>query len=244
MKEFVLTQKKFLLEFFHFLRAPKLKKQNVSLSFQLIISIFCFIVFIQFLNVFIYHYSTVFIDKIITVPIDDRTEGYDSLPIEWKVLLSCIVAPLLEEISLRLNLYPKWKNAFLAVIMFGISILFFTRRAFGNLYFHHEIMLKQIDIFFWLLVAIISIGFVIAMQRLGNRFYGIYFYLVAILFSIMHGRDDIHDFTSLLIVFAYHLHHFIFGLAMGFLRVKNGIFASILGHGFYNSLLTVVKLLN
>jgi len=244
MKEFVLTQKKFLLEFFHFLRAPKLKKQNVSLSFQLIISIFCFIVFIQFLNVFIYHYSTVFIDKIITVPIDDRTEGYDSLPIEWKVLLSCIVAPLLEEISLRLNLYPKWKNAFLAVIMFGISILFFTRRAFGNLYFHHGIMVKQIDIFFWLLVAIISIGFVIAMQRLGNRFYGIYFYLVAILFSIMHGRDDIHDFTSLLIVFAYHLHHFIFGLAMGFLRVKNGIFASILGHGFYNSLLTVVKLLN
>jgi hypothetical protein len=244
MKEFVLTQKKFLLEFFHFLRAPKLKKQNVSLSFQLIVSIFCFIVFIQFLNVFIYHYSTVFIDKISTVPIDDKTEGYDSLPIEWKVLLSCIVAPVLEEISLRLNLYPKWKNAFLAVIMFGISILFFTRRAFGNLYFRHEIMLKQIDIFFWLLVAIISIGFVIAMQRLGNRFYGIYFYLVTIIFSIMHGRDHIHDFTSLFIVFAYHLHHFIFGLAMGFLRVKNGIFASILGHGFYNSLLTVVKLLN
>jgi hypothetical protein len=105
-------------------------------------------------------------------------------------------------------------------------------------------MLKQIDIFFWLLVAIISIGFVIAMQRLGNRFYGIYFYLVTIIFSIMHGRDHIHDFTSLFIVFAYHLHHFIFGLAMGFLRVKNGIFASILGHGFYNSLLTVVKLLN
>jgi hypothetical protein len=244
MKEFVLTQKKFLLEFFHFLRAPKLKKQNVSLSFQLIVSIFCFIVFIQFLNVFIYHYSTVFIDKISTVPIDDKTEGYDSLPIEWKVLLSCIVAPVLEEISLRLNLYPKWKNAFLAVIMFGISILFFTRRAFGNLYFRHEIMLKQIDIFFWLLVAIISFGFVIANQRLGNRYYGIYFYLVAIIFSVMHGRDYIHDFTSLLLVFAYYLSHFIFGLAMGFLRVKNGICASILGHMFYNSLLTVVKLLN
>jgi len=244
MKEFYLTQKNLFLEFIHFLRAPKINQHTAPLSFKLIISIFCFTFFIQFMNVFINHYSTILIDKISTVNIDDRVEDHDSLPIELKVLFACIFAPVLEEVSLRLNLYPKWKNAFLATIVFGISILFFTKRAFGNLYFHHGINLKQIDIFFWLLVAIISFGFVIANQRLGNRYYGIYFYLVAIIFSLMHGRDNIHDFTSLLIVFAYNLHHFIFGLAMGFLRVKNGIFASILGHGFYNSLLTVVKLLN
>ena len=244
MKEFYLTQKNLFLEFIYFLRAPKLNQHTAPLSFKIIISIFCFTFFIQFLNIFINHYSTVIIDKISTVNIDNRVKDYDSLPIELKVLFACVLAPVLEEVSMRLNLYPKWKNAFLAIIVFGISILFFTKRAFGNLYFHHGINLKQIDIFFWLLVAIISFGFVIANQRLGNRYYGIYFYLVAIIFSLMHGRDNIHDFTSLLLVFAYSLSHFIFGLAMGFLRVKNGICASILGHMFYNSLLTVVKLLN
>lgn len=244
MKAFFLTQKNLLLEFIDFLRAPKLNQQKVPLSFRLIASILCFTFLIQFLNIFVNHYSIVFIDKISPINIDERVAGYDSLPFEIKVLLICIIGPILEEVSLRLNLYPKWKNALLAIVIFGISLLFFTKRAFSYLYFQHGINLKKIDIFFWLLVTVISFGFVIAKQRLGSRYYGIYFYLVAIIFSVMHGRDNIHDFTSLLIVFGYHINHFIFGLAMGFLRVKNGIIASIIGHVFYNTLLTLVKILS
>ncbi len=147
-----------------------------------------------------------------------------------------LIAPVTEELALRLFLIPKKIN-----VIISLSVLFFL---ISNMVLN---LFSQPNIIYRLVLAVLCIGasfvtwkrFVEFIDSNYNRF----FHFSALLFGFVHlfNYDSVNDiwYYAPLIV----LPHIVFGYFAGFIRLKMGFKYSVAFHIFNNSIVALMLLL-
>lgn len=240
---FLTSFKEFLIEFLIFIRKPNqnFNKINWSLNSLFIIILFTFLLY------FLVVIGSYFID-LIPINLPKRNDGalmsrLQTIPTFITLLIGGIIVPVLEEIAFRLPLRLSLKNISISFISSAIIELFLNRQSFSKLYLDHNVdieIIRVISLFGFTLFVLIY--FYIS-KFTTNKFYWIYFYAIAFLFTVLHNVSYIHSFTDILISFALWFHIFLLALWTGFLRLKFGLSAAILSHIQYNATVIIVSTL-
>jgi hypothetical protein len=162
------------------------------------------------------------LDKFLNFKIDVVPDiTYSSL------LLLILIGPILEETLMRLLLKPNKKN----IIFFIVIISIFSVYSFLK---HNVLFVLFIPIIF-IILFLFLIKRIRKYQRRFIKYFKFYFYLSAILFSILH----IFNFVNKGVLFYLFLPiiilpYFINGLFFGYVRMKNNIYISLSFHIFIN----------
>lgn len=145
-----------------------------------------------------------------------------------------VFAPILEEIAYRLPLKLTKRSVILSLITFcaiyvGDNILFLNIRSFGTWY---KIFIILLIVLFGSLLIKQSF-----LDKIKRHYFVYLFYFLAVLFALDHISIYLINLPSNLLVLAplFVLPQFFLGITSGYLRIKNGIFWSILLHILFNA---------
>lgn len=145
-----------------------------------------------------------------------------------------LFAPFLEELIIRLPLRIK-RNNFIPFIFIGILLN-------GT-----SIVIRLNNGFSWLIIIPVTIAIIVSLlvfngtlfKKISNPIksqYGFYFYLISIIFALLHLFN--YQFNWYLLLFAplLVLPQFVGGLLMGFIRIKSGFKWGVFLHMLHNAL--------
>jgi hypothetical protein len=227
--------------FFQFVKSPSkcLEKKAWSYSDFALARITCiFLMIIGFICQIIFS-GIIQIDKTIT-----HEKDVFVLPNVLILITGGFLAPMFEELAFRLPLKLSLKNIFIALIASLIMFIFFNKLSIVTLYNTQYInfSINQLIIPTFLLITILTFKTVL---RFGyNSFwYGIFVWILAILFAISHGYNDIYSIKSFTYILLSTVPQLLGGLYYSFLRMKFGIYSSILIHSYWNTFLIILKII-
>ena len=145
-----------------------------------------------------------------------------------------VEAPILEEIAYRLPLNLKKHTVIISLITFGAiylgdNILSLNLYSFGTWLKIGVILLIALFGHFYIKQSFLN--------KIKDRFYNVYFYLLALLFAADHISIYITHLPSRLLILAplFIIPQFFLALTTGYLRMKNGIIWAILLHIVFNT---------
>ncbi|MBT8233825.1 MAG: CPBP family intramembrane metalloprotease [Saprospiraceae bacterium] len=149
----------------------------------------------------------------------------------WQIfILAVIIAPLFEEIFFRG--YLRWPALFLGLVIGCLSAL--------SIYYHVEGRLSVISSGILILFNIIAFAYFIsseqAFQKLVKffkQYFGIIFYGSVVIFAFIH-IFNFNEIQAWYLVPLMVLPQFILALFLGYVRVRNDLWASIYVHAFNN----------
>ncbi len=153
-------------------------------------------------------------------------------------LLGGVVAPFIEETTFRLPLRFKPFYLGLATFFAARIISVFINRV----YFPESNLTLQV----WFIPLLLSLSVYAILRRPDikdrlNNFYashfGGIFYILTILFGMMHITNYSEVRNILLVVVLLGLPQVIVGLVLGFIRLRHGFWYGFLMHGMYNTFL-------
>ena len=153
---------------------------------------------------------------------------------KYKFLVVAICAPLLEELVFRLPLKPK-----ISYIIFPIGYILYKLTGHSILNLNKSNFSEYFSLFIYL-ILIPSILYPLISKfkfiELIKKNYTIYFYILAISFSLMHVLNFLPINPKLILLYPlFVLPQFIIGLGLGYIRNIYGLKYSWLLHSFINT---------
>lgn len=240
---FLTSLKDFFVEFLRFVLKPNENINSTRLTIKSLLQIFVFTILLVFLI-----WLGSYLLRLTPLQMPNRSDyallsRLQTIPHVLIFFVGAIIAPFLEELSFRLPLKPSLKNALISLISLSVAQMFFTRQSFSVLYFDHTINFELAR----LLAVIISFSFIIIylfIKRATNdRHYWFFFYVMAFLFTVFHDISNINSISDIFASFIFWFHAFILALWTGFLRLKFGVFSSIISHVQYNATIIILSAL-
>jgi len=145
-----------------------------------------------------------------------------------------IAAPILEEIAYRLPLNLKKNTVIISLITFcaiylGDNVFSLSLYSLGTWLKFGAILLIALFGYFYIKQSFLN--------KFKDRFYNVYFYLLALLFAADHISIYITHLPSKLLILAplFIIPQFLLALTTGYVRMKNGILWAILLHMAFNT---------
>ena len=160
------------------------------------------------------------------------------------LLIGGILAPIFEELSFRLPLRLSFTNIFIAVIASVITFTFISKSSILSIYNTQQINFSCYSL---LIPAILLITFftfkIISLFKNSTFMYSIFIWMLAILFALSHGYENIFSLQSFIYVLVSSTTQLLAGLYYSYLRLQFGIKLSIIIHCFWNTFLVLLKIL-
>lgn len=243
--DFIKSSFLFFKEFIGFLISPNPNIEKTAWDYKTILKI-------AFVGLFVYVIGfliqvtlcTINIDKALAPPDSELVKYVDSCP-NWLFLLSaCLIAPIAEELFLRLPLISTPKNILISIIVGVCTFLFFTRTAIADIYFKHTVHFELHKLIPAFIIFGVSITYYFLNKRYPNRkaIFGIYFFLMAFLFGVLHRFNFIQEPIDVFLAFKETFIQSFSGLYYGFVRMKFGTKISIMAHSIWNSIPTMLRI--
>jgi len=162
---------------------------------------------------------------------------------EKKVIFFLVFAPIVEELIFRLPLKISKQNIFIAMIA-AYSLFYLSHKSLTTI-----ITLRELFRFSVFVTVSFAVVFSLKEQflsRLLNKYFGVYFYSLTVVFGLLHVANFLSLVPENLIFIAplFALHQVIVGFFLGYLRIKNGLIWCILLHFMFNLLPTISYFLN
>jgi membrane protease YdiL (CAAX protease family) len=188
--------------------------------------IFICTLFLKIIDFFVYK-STNF--SFYDIIFSQQNKNFGKYPIYYLLIL----APFIEELLFRLPLSLKKIHLFFSLFSYSLYILFFTllsgKLLNTNIYF---------KIFFFLFISLL-IYFLINQSKfdfIKKKYYPIYFYLLCIIFGLIHLFNFYKVVPNNLLFIAplFILPQIILGCFAGYLRLKNGFLWGFVLHIIFN----------
>jgi len=149
-----------------------------------------------------------------------------------------VLAPIIEEVFFRLWLKPLYINYLLLLfILVCVVVLSFLKKQF---------LVTGITGFLIIALTFLLAGKKIkAIQRFVLKYFKYLFFLSALMFGLVHLFNIEHlSIVALVVSPVLILPQFVAGLFLGFIRMKFGIFYSILFHSLINIFPALMMLIN
>ncbi|MBU1372132.1 MAG: CPBP family intramembrane metalloprotease [Bacteroidetes bacterium] len=153
---------------------------------------------------------------------------------DLNILFILVLLPILEEITFRLPLKINKINIFLSAI--GFYFLFVV-----PIYSINKILiLNELIKFLFFVTFIFCFCFYFLSNRylkiISSRYYTFFFYFLSILFGFLHMTNFIDGVPDYLVFLApiFTFHQVIAGISLGYIRIRNGLFWSIILHCIFN----------
>lgn len=228
-------------DFFQFVKSPSecLEKKVWSYSYFVLASITCiFLMIIGFISQIIFS-GIIQIDKTIT-----HEKDVFVLPNVFMLLIGGFLAPMFEELAFRLPLKRSLKNIFIALMASLVLFIFLNKQSIVTFYNTQHINFSTNQLIIPAILLIIVLTFKTILRFGYNSFwYGIFVWILAILFAISHGYNDIYSIKSFIYILLSTVPQLLGGLYYSFLRMKFGIYSSILIHSYWNAFLILLKII-
>ncbi len=159
---------------------------------------------------------------------EDLLDQFDNIKI---LLIAVVVAPVIEEIVYRYPLKSPFLSLLFCILSFGYLLYDFM-----NLNYTLSILIP-----IWLGASAIVCSILFHFFRsiwmnIFNQHFGFIFYLVVCMFAFMHVYNFNLEPSSWYLAPLLVLPQFILALLLGYIRIRNGIWASIYIHALNNSI--------
>ncbi|PWS31795.1 CPBP family glutamic-type intramembrane protease [Pedobacter paludis] len=184
-----------------------------------------------------------FIDFIITstkhfsfITAIDKAQNVAST--EKNILFFLVIAPVIEELIFRLPLKASRLNIFISFIL-AYYLFYLSHKTFQSIVnINESIKFLTFSLICYSLLYKVNTKFY---YTFSGKYFTAYFYLLTITFGLLHLSNFIHLVPDNLILFApiFVIHQIIVGFFLGYLRLKRGLFWSILMHTMLNVLPTI-----
>jgi hypothetical protein len=145
---------------------------------------------------------------------------------------------LFEELIFRLPLIATRVNIFTSLIL-AYYLFHFSPNFPISIAGIHEVVK-------YLVFALVTSGILYNLKTIIytsfiNKYYGIYFYTITVVFGLLHIRNFISLVPENLIIIApiFVVHQMIIGFFLGYIRLKQGFVWSVLLHILFNLLPTI-----
>lgn len=206
---------------------PKQKIKSVTFHF-----FFLFLISVSLMILIQFLLRYLFLWHIIPYPVIHR-HFYDIT-----FLIVVIIGPIKEELVFRLSL--RFKPLFLAISMSVLLFFIVVRKIIGtDPFFNIWYTLGNLFIILGMLIILYFLLrlFNNTLTRFWNKHFRLIFYILAIVFGYWHLWNYYLCHYSIILLSPLFILPYIFiGVNLGYIRLKYGIFFSILLHGFYNSI--------
>ncbi len=160
------------------------------------------------------------------------------------LLVGGILAPLFEELSFRFPLRLSYKNISIAFVSALIIFIFLSRSQILTMYSAQQINFSYHSLIIPVILLITLLSFKsISFSKNRHFLYGLFVWILAILFAISHGYENIYSIKSFIYIFVSSFTQFLAGLYYSYLRLHYSIRLSILIHCFWNTFLILLKML-
>lgn len=167
-----------------------------------------------------------------------------ALPSFLILIVGGFLAPLFEELSFRLPLKLSYRTIIVAFISTLIIFIFLSRSQILTIYSTHQIIFSYHSLIIPTILLIILLLFKSVLLNNNKPFmYGFFVWILALLFAIGHGYENIYSLKSFIFIFIMSFTQFLAGLYYSFLRLQFSIKLSILIHCFWNTFLTLLLIL-
>ncbi len=205
-------------------------KESFNSIFYIILLLISYAIFIKIIDYLIFINTNFSIyDKIIS-----NQNKYFKNNSFYAIIFILMIAPFIEEIIFRLPLKVSKLN--ISLSMSFMCFLFIGGNNLADLNFTFESLLLKF-------ISTILVVFLInkidenSLLKLNNeKLYAKYFYIVSIIFGLLHIRNFYQEIPINLILFTplYVIPQIILSLFLGYIRLKNGIIWAILLHSIFN----------
>lgn len=204
--------------FLTYLKSPRyIKTEHIEFSyfFKFFIQAFVILLFVSILPAVL--------NLIVDIPVNKiETSGF------FIIIGIIVLAPIIEEVFFRLWLKPLYINYLLLLfILVCVVVLSFLKKQF---------LVTGITGFLIIALTFLLAGKKIkAIQRFVLKYFKYLFFLSALMFGLVHLFNIEHfSIVALVVSPVLILPQFVAGLFLGFIRMKFGIFYSILFHSLIN----------
>lgn len=227
----------FLVDFFKFLYSPSVYYNIPIPSYKKIYQVLIIYFFSLILGVCI----SIIIHYFINTPKRADNEIDYSF---YFIFLSCLLLPLLEEIVFRLSLIYSRLNLSLSVSGIAFSVVnnilkeqtVFTVENFYVIKIIASIVISiLIGTIFYFKIK----NYEIILADFHKKNFKAIFYILTLLFALLHISNFKISFHSLLVLPLLTLPQFIFGLTVGFIRIRYGFIYCLFIHILSNAIPTV-----
>lgn len=178
-------------------------------------------------------------------PLDKETvQMIDSIPNWLYVISAVLLGPIGEELFIRLPLKASLRNIAIATLVGAFTFLFLTKVSVAKWYFQHSIDVRFNRFVPALIILTITIFYyLINHNRNNKRLFGIYFYLLAFIFGVLHRYQQIESPVDVFNAFRETFIQLFSGLYYGYVRMRYGIKLSITAHAIWNGLPALLRVL-
>lgn len=188
-----------------------------------VIFTFVYIIYSVCSNIAIYYLFSKFSSNI---PL--KTSAIDNIHIGILLLLP----PILEEIGFRLSLIRSKLNIFISLCV--ISFLILSKLGFGIVYALDSLMFRISVAFVIGIILFLLIGKSILTAR-----FSVYFYSLALAFSLLHCLNyqfsEINTLGNYIYILSYGLIKIPSSIILGYIRLSNGFFPVVCSHILHNA---------
>lgn len=224
-------------EYLQFLRRPNVAVKQEEWGFAPFARVFLvrFVFFV--ISVVLYVFLQMLpLRKLDAVPATDL-ELVKTLPFLVLLILGTTVIPLGEELMMRLPMRISMKNILISFFAGTIVWLFFTQLQAAKLYHFHQISFEWRRIIPPGVIAVVSLAYLYAAKMkpgYAQIFFGVYVYLMAILFGVLHSFVSMHSPLDVLYAIPGTFLQISSGVFYSFVRMKYGLRMSVVTHVFWN----------
>jgi hypothetical protein len=228
---------KTIIDFFPFCIKPNWTTENNNKTIVKLVTTVLFIMLITLINLL-----TIYLIK--QLPYSCFLEFKNPIQTSTFLLMCALfLGPILEEIIFRLPLIYSRVNISISI---GVLIGFYITTLFHSIYSNYLILLAK------LIVAIIVFGLLyftlkyfknldILLQNLFSKYRNIVFYILVLLFCLLHLANLVYLSSDLFVIILLYLTpKLIGGLICSYLRIKFGLKYSIFVHIGNNSIGTIL----
>lgn len=149
------------------------------------------------------------------------------------IIVSAILAPLMEEITFRLGLKFSLRRLALS-LSFGVVML--AGMIFTSFIAEIGVLLGAYVILFFVIYQILKYISAVTIDNIYKKHFGLLFYFSAVTFGLIHIQNYTDLSKSWFLLPLLILPQLLAGLIFGYVRVKLGFTYALFTHIFYNSL--------